>query len=153
MAEMWDSILENSSAVNRRRPFRHLLSPGELRLRRARFAKPSSDLVGGVCHGPKIGRAGRRYRLRNQQERPASLAKSASCAINQRLCSRRGRQGAMTDAEDLILRRLDGVARQLAEQERRLELIDAQVARAQDDVRLILERLSRLRLFLENKLR
>jgi hypothetical protein len=59
----------------------------------------------------------------------------------------------MTDAEDLILRRLDGVARQLAEQERRLELIDAQVARAQDDARLILERLSRLRLFLENKLR
>ncbi len=57
-------------------------------------------------------------------------------------------------AQDLetIVRHLDLLAKRIADQEVQLERLETRVAVLHDDTRRALEKLTRLRLFLENKL-
>jgi len=58
----------------------------------------------------------------------------------------------MAQEQDPVVRHLALLTERIAEQEVRLERLETRVAILHDDTRRALEKLTRLRLFLENKL-
>lgn len=59
----------------------------------------------------------------------------------------------MIERGEPIIRRLDLLSERIAAQEARLERLETRAALLHDDVRRALEKLTRLRLYLENQLR
>jgi hypothetical protein len=58
----------------------------------------------------------------------------------------------MTDRRESVTRRIDVLTERIASLEVQMERLESHSALLQNDVRLALEKLTRLRLYLENKL-